>query len=108
MMSEAILDNPAQNPAPEPPRPSVDNEFISDLVNKATYKINKKTRESREYLKQIAENDAKKSTESVVQNVSYETKTNGFKKILGVAFLGIGIFCIGKVIYNVKNAKKTL
>lgn len=107
MMSEAILDNPAQNPASEPPRPSVDNDFISDLVNKATYKINKKTRESREYLKQIAENDAKKPVESV-QNVSRETKTSGFKKILGVALLGIGIFCISKVIYNVKNAKKTL
>lgn len=104
-MSEAIESQ--ENATPRDKTPQIDNLFINDLENKVNYKINKKTRESREYLKGLAESEAKKAVE-FEKNAIKESKQSPFNKILGFVCLGIGAYCALRIYLNVKNAQKAI
>ena len=92
---------PEVKTAPEVP---MDRDFIADLQSAVTYKIDKKTRESREFLKALENESAQKSVENV-KNVSHETKENPAKEIIGLGILIIVGFCGYRIYKNVKKSQ---
>lgn len=106
-MSEILREGQGQNIESEPqtaPKVPFDNDFIDDLANKVAYKIDKKTRESRIFLKAKELDSAKKSVENL-ENVSRETKQSPIKQIIGLGILIFVGFCGLKVWQNVKKSQ---
>ena len=106
-MSEILRDENGQIIKPEvktAPEVSMDRDFIADLQSAVTYKIDKKTRESREFLKALENESAQKSVENV-KNVSYETKENPVKEIIGLGILILVGFCGYRIYKNVKKSQ---
>ena len=106
-MSEILRDENGQIIKPEvkiAPEVPMDRDFIADLQSAVTYKIDKKTRESREFLKALENESAQKSVENV-KNVSYETKENPVKEIIGLGILIIVGFCGYRIYKNVKKSQ---
>lgn len=81
-----------------------DNDFISDLTSTVAYKIDKKTRESRAFLKAKELDSAKKSVENL-ENVSRGTNQSPIKQIIGFGILIFVGFCGYKVYKNVKKSQ---
>ena len=106
-MSEILRDEQGQITKPEPQtteKVPFDNDFINDLTSAVAYKIDKKTRESRAFLKAKELDSAKKSVENL-ENVSYETKQSPIKQIVGLGILIFVGFCGYKVYKNVKKSQ---
>ena len=106
-MSEILRDENGQIIKPEvktAPEVPMDRDFIADLQSAVTYKIDKKTRESREFLKALENESAQKSVENV-KNVSYETQENPVKEIIGLGILIIVGFCGYRIYKNVKKSQ---
>ena len=106
-MSEILRDEQGQIIKPEPQtteKVPFDNDFINDLTSAVAYKIDKKTRESRAFLKAKELDSAKKSVENL-ENVSYETKQSPTKQIVGLGTLILIGFCGYKVYKNVKKSQ---
>ena len=106
-MSEILRDENGQIIKPEvktAPEVPMDRDFIADLQSAVTYKIDKKTRESREFLKALENESAQKSVENV-KNVSCETKENPVKEIIGLGILILVGFCGYRIYKNVKKSQ---
>lgn len=105
-MSEILRDEQGQITKPEQTTEKVpfDNDFINDLTSAVAYKIDKKTRESRAFLKAKELDSAKKSVENL-ENVSCETKQSPIKQIVGLGILIFIGFCGYKVYKNVKKSQ---
>lgn len=106
-MSEILRDEQGQATTPEPqtaPKVPFDSDFINNLASKVAYKIDKKTRESRAFLKAKELDSAKKSVE-ILENVSCETKQSPIKQIIGLGILIFIGFCGYKVYKNVKKSQ---
>lgn len=106
-MSEILRDENGQIIKPEvktAPEVPMDRDFIADLQSAVTYKIDKKTRESREFLKALENESAQKSVENV-KNVSYKTKENPVKEIIGLGILILVGFCGYRIYKNVKKSQ---
>ena len=106
-MSEILRDEQGQIIKPESQTAAkvpFDNDFINELTNAVAYKIDKKTRESRAFLKAKELDSAKKSVENL-ENVSRETKQSPIKQIIGLGILIFVGFCGFKVWQNVKKSQ---
>ena len=110
-MSEILRDKNGDITTPEPIKTQnqsvevpTDNDFIADLKSAVTYKFDKKTRESREFLKAQESESSQKATQNL-ENVSYETKNNPIKQILGLGILIIVGFCGYRIYKNVKKSQ---
>ena len=106
-MSEILRDENGQIIKPEvktAPEVPMDRDFIADLQSAVTYKIDKKTRESREFLKALENESAQKSVENV-KNVSHETHENPVKEIIGLGILILVGFCGYRIYKNVKKSQ---
>lgn len=110
-MSEILRDENGQIIKPEvktAPEVPMDRDFIADLQSAVTYKIDKKTRESREFLKALENESAQKVVENVnenVKNVSHETHENPVKEIIGLGILILVGFCGYRIYKNVKKSQ---
>lgn len=102
-----MRDEQGQIIKPEPQTASkvpFDSDFVDNLSSAVTYKLDKKTRESRAFLKAQEFESAQKSVQNL-ENVSRETNESPIKQIIGVGILIIVGFCGFKVWQNVKKSQ---
>lgn len=81
-----------------------DTAFIADLQSAVSYKLDKKTRESREFIKAQEQKNAENPVQNI-ENVSYETNQSPIKTIIGVGILIFVGLCGFKVWQNVKKSQ---